>query len=423
MTRGTLFLLIVTAVVGGNAQQRVLDRIVAVVGKEIITESELQSQVDFFVFNNRVSPQTPNLKRQVLDAMVNEKLILAKAVEESVTVSDDEVNQQLDALIQQRIQQAGSEQRLEEAYGMPISRMRREFRLDMRKQLLINRLQQTKFADIHVSRREAEEFFETYKDSLPTVPEQVELYHTFRMPKPSEAAKAASQSMARRVLDSLRAGGDFASFAKRYSEDPGSAALGGDLGFVRRGQLVKEFEEVVFNLKQNEISDIVETSFGLHIIQLLERRGESVHARHILFKIGQDSTAEQTTVEFLRSLKDSVEAGSSFVDLAKRHSEDPETAPLGGYLGNLAIDQLDQSVLSLVKSMKTGEVSDPVQVKFGTSQGYHIVYLKERVPEHRMNLTGDWNRIEQVAANLKRSKEYQTWIESLKNDIYWEIRL
>lgn len=419
-----LLILAVVAAVGASvAQPRVLDRIVAVVDKEIITESELQSQVDFFIFNNRVSPQTPNLKRQVLDAMVNEKLILARAVEESVTVSDEEVNQQLDALIQQRIQQAGSEQRLEEVYGMPISRMRREFREDMRKQLLISRLQQTKFANTHVSRREVEEFFETYKDSLPTVPEEVELYHIFRMPKPSEEAKAAALLKARKILDSLKAGGDFANFAKRYSDDPGSAALGGDLGFVRRGQLVKEFEEVVFNLKQNEISDIVETSFGLHIIQLLERRGESVHARHILFKIAQDTTAEQTTIHFLRGLKDSVAVGSSFAELAKRYSDDAETAPLGGYLGNLTIDQLDQSLLLVIKTMKAGDVSDPIQVKFGTSLGYHIVYLKERIREHRMNLTDDWKRIEQIAANLKRSKEYQSWIATLKNDIYWDIRL
>lgn len=406
-----------------EAQPRTLDRIVAVIDKEFITESELQSQVDFFIFNNRVDPKTPDLRHQVLEAMVNEKLILAKAVEESVVVSDDEVNQQLDALIQQRIQQTGSERRLEEIYGVPISRMRREFRDDMRKQLLVSRLQQTKFASVQPSRREVEEFYASYKDSLPQVPEAVELYHIFRLPKASEAAKSLARAKAQKILDSLKAGVDFAELAKRHSDDQASAKLGGDLGFVRRGQLVKEFEEVAFGLKQNEISKIVETSFGLHIIQLLERRGESIHARHMLFRIEQDTTAEVSTIALLASLRDSVLRGANFSDLAKRYSEDAETAPVGGYLGVLTLEQLDQSLLSTIKPMKRGEVSEPTQVKFGTNYGYHIVYLKERIPEHTMNLNDDWKRIEQLAANFKRNKEYQKWIDELKKDIYWEIRL
>lgn len=405
------------------AQPRVLDRIVAVVDKEIITDSELQSQVEFFIFNNHVDPKTSGLKRQVLEAMMNEKLILAKAVEESVTVTDDEVSQQLNTLIQQRTQQIGSERRLEELYGMPISRIRREFREDMHKQLLVSRLQQTKFSNLQVSRREAEQFYSTYGDSLPKVPEEFELYHIFRLPKASETAKTHARAQANQILDSIRAGGDFAELAKRYSEDPGSASLGGDLGFVRRGQLVNEFEEAAFALKQNEVSKVVETSFGFHVIQLLERRGESIHARHILFKVEQDTTADHSAITFLSSLRDSAVAGTGFADLAKRYSDDQETAPMGGYLGKLTLDQLDQTLLSTVRGMKPGDISDPVRVTFGARYGYHIVLLKERTSEHSMNLNDDWKRVEQIAANFKRSKEYERWINELKKDIYWEIRL
>jgi peptidyl-prolyl cis-trans isomerase SurA len=411
------------ASVYAQTQHQILDRIVAVVEREIITETEVNAQLEFFVFNNRVDPATPNLRRQVLESMINEKLILAKAVEESVVVSDDEVTQQLDALIQQRALQAGGERRLEELYGMSIGKMKREFRDDMRKQLLVSRLQQTKFGTIQVSRREVEEFFTTYKDSLPTVPEEVELYHIFRLPKASTEAKALVTAKAEKILDSLKRGGDFADFARRYSEDPGSAATGGDLGFIRRGQLVKEFEEVVFRLRENELSKVVESSFGLHIIQLLERRGESVRARHILFKIPQDESAEQNTIAFLAALRDSALQGESFTGLAKRHSEDAETAPLGGYLGTFPVDQLEQSLAATVKTLKAGDISEPVSVKFGTRTGFHIVYVKNRIPEHRMNLTDDWKRIESIAANMKRNAEYQKWIEELKKDIYWEIRL
>ena len=353
----------------------------------------------------------------------NEKLILAKAVEDSIVVTDDEVNQQLDALIQQRVQQAGSEQRLEELYGMPITRIKREFRDDMRKQLLTSRMQQKKFADVQVSRREVEEFFATYKDSLPKVPEEVELYHIFLIPKASDQAKAAVRAKAQLVLDSIKAGRDFAELAKRHSQDPGSAAASGDLGFIRRGQLVQEFEEVVFGLRQEQISNIVETSFGFHIIQLIERRGETVHGRHILFKVERDTTAEHATIERLKSFKDSVAHGATFADLAKRHSEDAETAPVGGFLGTFTIDQIDQSLATVIKTMKPGEISDPLRVEFGKNYGYHIVFLKKRTPEHAMNLTDDWKRIEQIATNFKRNKEYQAWIAELKQDIYWDTRL
>jgi peptidyl-prolyl cis-trans isomerase SurA len=407
----------------GAAQSRVVDRIVALIDREIIVESELNSQIEFFVFNNKVDPSTPNLKKLVLESMLNEKLILAKAVEDSIVVTDDEVAQQLDALIQQRVQQVGSERRLEEIYGMPVSRIRREFRDDMRKQLLINKLQQTKFSTVPVSRREVEEFFAAYKDSLPVVPEEVELYHIFRLPRPGDATKLSARARALGILDSLKAGGDFADLARRHSEDPGSAALGGDLGFVRRGQLVKEFEEVAFALRQNELSGIVETSFGFHIIQLLERRGESIHPRHILFKIEQDTSAESTTIALLNTLKDSAMAGMPITELAKRHSEDAETAPIGGYLGTLAVNQLDPALSNALTTMKPGDISEPMRVNFGTSWGFHIVYLKDRIPEHAMNLSDDWKRIEQIAGNLKRSKEHQRWIDDLKKDIFWEIRL
>lgn len=405
------------------AQPRTLDRVVAVIDKEIVMESELNSQVDFFVFNNRVDPKTPDLKRQVLDAMINEKLILAKAVEDSIAVTDDEVTQQLDALIQQRVQQAGSERRLEESYGMPINRLKREFRDDMRKQLLVSRMQQTKFANVQAARREVEEFYATYKDTLPKVSEEVELYHIFRVPKASDEAKSAIRIKAQSILDSIKAGKDFADFARRYSQDPGSASSGGDLGFIRRGQLVKEFEEAVFGLKQEQLSNIVETSFGFHIIQLLERRGEMVHARHILFKIERDPKAEESTIAFLKLLKDSTAQGTRFTDFAKRYSEDVETAPIGGYLGTYGIEQLDQSLQSTVRLLNSGEISEPVRVQYGTNFGYHVVYVKTRIPEHTANLTDDWKRIEQIATNFKRNKEYQKWITELKQDIYWEVRL
>ena len=404
--------------------QNVIDRIVAVVGDEIILESELDASVQFYVFNNRIDPKTPGLREQVLEAMVNEKLMLAKAIEDSIIVGDEEVTQELDRLIQQRIQQAGSEQQLVEIYGMPINRIKLEFRDEMQHQLMISKLQQTKFGFLNVTRREVEEFFLTYQDSLPRVPEQVELRHIFIVPKVDENTKARTYAKARTILDSIRAGGDFADFARRYSQDLGSGVQGGDLGFVRRGLFVREFEEAVFALGEGEISDIVESPFGFHIIQLLERRGESVHPRHILIKLERDATSDRQTIEFLQTLKDSVlRQQASFAELADRHSEDEETKSIGGSIGLVPLDQLDPNILTTVRELNEKEISDPVRTPHGDMFGYHIFLLEKRVPEHAMNLSDDWKTIKQFASANKRNAEYTRWLEELHQSIYWEVRL
>jgi peptidyl-prolyl cis-trans isomerase SurA len=406
------------------AQSEVIDRIVAVVGKEPILLSDLNAQAEFYSFNNHVDPATPGLKQQVLEALINEKLMLASALEDStITVTEDEVTTQLDQLVAQRVQQAGSEKKVEELYGMPIAKMKREFRDETRKRLLVQYLQQAKFGSIKSSRREVEEFYAMFKDSLPPVPEGADLYHIFKLPIVGEPAKRVVRARASLVLDSIKAGGDFADFARRYSQDPATASSGGDLGSWRRGQFVKEFEEVVFGLKENQLSDIVETSRGFHIIQLLERKGESVHARHILFKIGIDSAAADSTIAYLNRLKDSIAHGADFSEMAKRHSDDKESGPLGGALGNLPVSQFDKSLQDLVRNMKEGGISDPVPVSSGATSGYQIVYLKKHTQEHTMNLQDDWTQVEQLAGSYKQNLAYQKWIKGLRQQYYWEVRL
>ncbi len=405
------------------APAQTLDRIVAVVDREIVLESELNAQVQFYVLNNRVDPATPGLREQVLDVMINEKLLVAKAIEDSVTVSDDEVQQRLDALIQQRVEQVGSEARLEELYGMPISKIKREFRDQMRKNLLSERLQQQRFAVTKIARREVEEFFSLYKDSLGMVPEQVDLAHIAIKLKAGSGAAATAREKAQKLLDSLRAGADFSELARRHSEDPGSAPQGGDLGFVRRGQFVKEFETAVFSLAPGEISDPVETEFGLHIIELIERRGDAVHPRHILIRIARSEVDHDAVIAILDSLRERVLAGESFAALARRFSEYKETALIGGSLGLTELASVDKSIFPAIQNLNTGEISKPTRLTVPGFDGYHIVQMKSRVAEHVPSLEEDYDRIETLALNLKRTQEYTAWLEELRTSIYWESRL
>ena len=405
-----------------KAQQNVVDRIVAVVDKEIITESDVQERITYAALQNRLDPKSPDLRHQVLENLIAEKLMLAQAILDSVAVTEEEVTRSLDQQFQNFVRQAGSEQQLEKVYGKPVSRMKREFRPEMRKQLLIQKLRQQREANLSVARREVEEFFESYKDSLPKVPEEVDISHIFILPKADTSLENKTRLQLNAVRDSIVAGGDFADFARRYSQDP-NGATGGDLGWAKRGvAFVPEFEEAVFALKEKEVSPVVKTEFGFHLIQLLERRGESVHARHILLRTEKGPASDSAAVHLLAVLRDSIVQGRSLAELARRYSEDEDTKSIGGDLGSISVDQLEADFSSVVKDLKPGEISQPHRVSMKNSYGYQIVLLKKRVAAHSVNLKDDYRRTEQMALYLKRNKMNAAWIEELKKSIYVDIR-
>ena len=204
-----------------------------------------------------------------MNSLIEEKLVLAQANLDSIVVSDEEVNQRIDYQINMFIQQYGSREKVEQVYGMSVEKIRREMRDEVRKNLMIQRLREKNFANVEASRKEVEDFFRTYKDSLGVIPEKVKISHIYRNPRASEEVKKESRQLARAILDSIKAGADFAEMAKKYSEDPGSAAQGGDLGFVKRGIFYPEFESAAFSLENGEISNVVESPAGFHIICLL----------------------------------------------------------------------------------------------------------------------------------------------------------
>ena len=421
MSRTRMFLFVFLLSNSFLSAQTLLDRIVAVVDREIITESELNERLQFVAIQNRIDPAMPGLKKQVLDAMVEEKLMLAQAKIDSVEVKDEEVTRTLDMQIQNLIRQVGSEKQLEQLYGKSIARIKREYRDEIRNQLLMQRVRQQQEDKINVTRREVEEFFAVYKDSLPPVPEEFTISHILMFPKPDSTVEQKTRQEMQVILDSIRAGGDFADFARRYSTD-GTASGGGDLGWAKRGDYVREFEEAVFSLKEGQISNVIKTQFGYHIVQLLGRRGESVHARHILLKVDKSAVSDSTTIAQLLELKRRAEAGESFSELARKYSEDEETKSIGGDLGTFTADQLHPDFLQVLQSLKEGEISDPIQTSHSSRNAYHIVWLRKRTPAHEMNLQDDYRRVEQLALYMKRNKKYEEWLEELKKEIYVDIR-
>jgi peptidyl-prolyl cis-trans isomerase SurA len=407
-----------------NAQE-VLDKVVAIVGDEIILKSELDYQTTYRAAQRNLDPNDENLRKQILNEEIEKKLLYAQAEIDSIEVSDEEVESQLDYQLNFFTQQYGSRERLESAYGMSIERIRRELRDETRKNLMAQTVQNQKFGMIDVSRKEVEDFFETYKDSLGLIPEKFEIAHVFINPKANERVTKKAKDFAQSLLDTIRAGGDFAKLAKEYSDDPGSAKLGGDLGYVKRGVFFPEFERAAFALADGQISEVVKSPVGFHIIQLIERRGESINTRHILIKIKNDDDADLESITFLSDIRDSIlSEQNTFAYFARKYSDDKETAKFGGKLGKFEVGQLDKSLLDQVYKLKIGEISFPKRLNLDSGEyGFHIIKLIDRTPEHLPNIDSDYEDIKRLVIFDKRQKLYLKWMSQLKNQIFWEIRL
>ncbi len=407
-----------------NAQE-VLDKIVAVVDNEIIMQSELDFQINLYAAQRKINPNTPGLKKEVLNAMIEDKLVYAQAILDSINISEDEIKNRIDYQINMFIQQYGSKEKVEDVYGMSIEKMRRELHDDVKKNLMSQKLQEKKFGTVDATRREVEDFYNKFKDSLGVIPEKVQIAHIFRNPTASNEMKEKYKEKAQAILDSIKAGADFATMAKKYSEDPGSASQGGDLGFVKRGVFYPEFESAAFALEPGQISEVIESPVGYHIIQMIERRGEAIHTRHILIKIKNDEQADLKAIKFLTNVRDSIVKGDgTFAEYAKKYSEDKDTQPFGGELGTFYLNQLDKSMLDVVSNMKEGDISFPKRIDFGKGNyGYHIVYLEKRIPQHEVDLNKDYQELKKLADQYKKQELYQNWINELKKKIYWQIRI
>ena len=422
-----LFVLVVTVFVCSTTlawSQQLLDGIAAIVGDEIILESEVAQYAATLALQMKLDvqnePQKFNeLQKNSLQNLIVQKILLTKAREDTIVVEDSQVEQVLEQQINQWIQQIGSERKVEEYFGSSMNKIKRRVRKEIREHLMVEKLQQQKLQEVKITRQEVEQFYQTNRDSLPELKESVEISHILLQVTPGAESKQQAREKIAGILERLRSGEDFAELARQYSEDPGSAAKGGELGFIQRGDFVKDFEEKAFALQPGQISDIVETQFGFHIIQMLERRGEKINVRHILIRTRPTKADEERTLKLLLAIRDSCLAGADFAEMAKRYSNDETTADKGGYLGWFEVEKLQlPEFKSVVKELKIGEISQPFRTRFG----YHIVKLLNRREGGKLSLQRDWEQIEQWALMDKRSRAMQKWVEELKKNLYIEIK-
>ena len=401
------------------------DRVIAVIGNDIITESDFQYQVQLYARQNQLNEINPYIAQQIFQSMLTNKIILAKAEQDSVFVTEDEVLRELDQRLKGMIAQVGSEERLVEVYGMSVPKIKLLLKEELQKSIKIDRMKRKKFqGGIKVSDKEVKEFFNVYKDSLPDQSDEYELAHIILSRKVSEAEKTAAKNLALELMDSVKQGMDFSELARKYSGDSMSALQGGDLGYAKKGTFVKEFEEAVYSLKPGEVSDIVETEFGYHIIKLNEKQGDKVKTQHILIKFPKLESSDFETIAFLKELKSKINEGQiTFDSAAKEYSEDMNTKLKGGYIGLIPSEQLDSNTIGILNALSPGQISDPVRIGSSEQYGYELFKLVRINPSHKLSLSTDYEKIKNYAVSFKESQEMEKWIEEMKETIYVDIRM
>ena len=406
------------------AAQQLADGVAAIIGKEIVLISEIDQMVRSYAVQNKLDlANDPRLLKKIqadiFDRLIEQKVLLVKAVEDTIEVDDREVDQRVEQHIKYMIGQVGSEEKLEEAFNNPIKKIKRDLRKETAERLKVDMLRRSKFVNVKVSRREVENFYSVYKDSLGEVKETVEISHILKQIKPSEDSKLEAKAKLAKIIELIQNGESFEELAKKYSQDPGSASRGGDLGFTKRGDFVKEFEEAAFALEEGEISEIVESQFGFHLIKLIEKRGEKIRTRHILMQVQPTANDAEKTFNTLVEIRSQILNGADFEEMAKSHSDDENVYKDNGKLGLFEADDLKiPEFKSEIAKLKVGEISQPFQTQYG----YHIVKLNNRNNKRKITLEDDWEQISGMALNIKIDKEYKKWIKILKQDIPIQIR-
>ncbi len=409
---------------------KVVDQIIAVVGNNIILLSDLEAQAQ------QALPQTnlrgEALRCRVLDQLLLQKLLLHQADLDSITVSDDQVEQKINQNMSYFIQQIGSVEKLEQYYGKSIAELKEEFRPVVRDQLLVQQMQSKLTGSVTASPADVKSFLDNVPvDSLPLINAEVE-YAQILMKVP--VSKEEKQS-SREQIDALRTrivnGDDFSTLAVLYSQDKESAKQGGELGLVNRGDLVPEFEAVAFRLKNtSEVSEVVESPFGFHIIQLIERRGERINCRHILIRPKVTSADVLATQLQADSLVAAIKAGTTtFTKAAEEFSDDKDSKLNEGNVINPASgstrfepDQVDPMLLFQLDKMEIGDVSAPIPgaTREG-DQAYRIIKLNGRTQPHRLNIRDDYQRIQELALSDKQNRILENWRNKRKGLTYIRI--
>jgi peptidyl-prolyl cis-trans isomerase SurA len=401
-----------------SQDKKIIDQVVAIIGKQVILQSEIENQCIQLKAQGYYT--SSDLQCEVLEEILDSKLLVNQAILDSVEVKDADVNRELERRLNYFINQIGSEEKLEEYYKKSIAEIKEEFRDIIKDQLLSQQMVQKVTADITVTPQEVRAYYKSLdKDSIPMINTQFEIDQIAILPKVAETEILRIKEQLREYKTRVTNGESFATLAVLYSEDTRTAVKGGELGFVGRGDLVPEFSAVAFNLEPGEVSKVVRTDEGYHIIQLIEKKGERINCRQILLRPKISATEKMNATLKLDSIRTSVMNHQyTFKEACWKYSEDENSRMNGGvmvnpYTGNslYEADQLDPKVANAISRMEVGQISQPFEAIDEMGRPVlKIVQLRNKIQPHKANLDNDYQLLQDKAIERKKGEFMLKWV-------------
>ena len=409
---------------------QVVDKIIAKVDDKIVLKSELEAAYVSFLQSPQAREYQGDARCLILNNFIENKVMLVMSDIDSVQLDPSRVDYELQGRMQRIIQRFGSEKAIQEAYGKSVDQFMEELRPQVEEQLLIQEQEQNVLSDLTVTPNEVRKFFKQIpEDSLPLYSVEYEIGLIMKEPEVNDEEKEKIRQQLIKIREDALSGQSFEILATTYSQGP-SAGNGGNLGFASRGTFDPAYEAGALSLKPGEISMPVESQFGFHLIQLIEKRGNEFNSRHILITPTPTAQDTQDAMDFLDSLKTEIEEGNiTFEEAAKEYSDDKSTSVNGGFLQNQQFGSfripaagLDPELFFAIDKMKEGEISAPQKVQISAdTEVARIIYYKKRVPPHRANLTDDYEKLKAATLEMKKALKRQDYLKEKLLEVYLEI--